>query len=459
MSFNLRALANGLHTDHPIPGLPFVDDSHIPVDDGEAVEAVGRNVGQGMWGRFDPERIAGGWRAFTTDPDRHGLSWAVRYHPTHGKTVLLVPSGHAADLHTEWHGGPLLFRAGGYWWDGTDWYRPGQIWDPVAEEFERRKAAGAVTVTAADLLAANTTFPDRATVVQVADFDKDAPAPENWLDHLALWAQLTTGDGHAFALEHCVVNVSSPELAGDQLIGVPDMATLGGIGASTLRAYISRNESSVPPPQAVVAGRAMWSRPVGQDWAESRRRSAEGVRAAMSASGEEGSLSVGAEAVRQRFTEDFFRALWENPGRRKQWVLRHRNEADVRDVADDLASTVALSLDRILPADLLRTTVRHAILDDLGQDLADRDGAEVKEYEIRLTPQVAKMLDWLIRHHPDTAKYTIGDTLRQIESRWEVPPRVAGEGLRASLEMDGELDEALLAEYLDRVLPTEASGS
>ena len=28
----------------------------------------------------------------------------------------------------------LLFRAGGYWWDGATWYRPGQVWDGAADE-------------------------------------------------------------------------------------------------------------------------------------------------------------------------------------------------------------------------------------------------------------------------------------------------------------------------------------
>ncbi|MFD6967436.1 hypothetical protein [Streptomyces sp. NPDC059949] len=459
MVFHLQPLANGLRTDHPVPGLPFVDDSHIPLDEGgEAIEAVGRNAGQGMWGRLDPERVAGGWRAFTTDPTRHGLSWAVRYHPDHGRTVLLVRSQDAADLHDEWHDGPLLFRAGGYWWDGTHWYRPGQVWDPVSEDWERRKAGAALAVTAADLLDGNA-VPARARVVEIAEFDAEAPGPENWSDHLALWAQLTRDSPHALPADKCVVNVSGPELSGDQLVGVPDMAALGGIGASTLRAYMSRNESSVPAPQAVISGRAMWSRSVGLDWADARRRSSEGVRAAMSAPGNGDGLSLGAESVRQRFTKDFFRTLWENPDRRKWWVLRHRNEKDIRDVADDLASSVALSLDRIVPVDALSMTVRYAILDDLGRALGDQDGATVNEYELRLTPQIAKMLDWFIRHHPDAAQRTIGDTLRQLEGRWNIPPRVAGEGLRGSLEMDSELDAKVLEEYLDRVLPTVQPGS
>ncbi|GAA3487855.1 hypothetical protein GCM10018987_19360 [Streptomyces cremeus] len=46
----------------------------------------------------------------------------------------------------------LLFRAGGYWRDGTAWYRPAQIWDPVAQRHERHRARAAATVTAADML-------------------------------------------------------------------------------------------------------------------------------------------------------------------------------------------------------------------------------------------------------------------------------------------------------------------
>jgi hypothetical protein len=46
----------------------------------------------------------------------------------------------ANELHAEWHGGPLLFRAGGYWWDGATWYRPGQIWDAADGDFVRTPA-------------------------------------------------------------------------------------------------------------------------------------------------------------------------------------------------------------------------------------------------------------------------------------------------------------------------------
>ncbi len=44
-------LANGIGTNHPVPDLPFVDDSHIPIDDPSEFEAVGRHPGTDTWGR------------------------------------------------------------------------------------------------------------------------------------------------------------------------------------------------------------------------------------------------------------------------------------------------------------------------------------------------------------------------------------------------------------------------
>ncbi|MGH3827772.1 MAG: hypothetical protein ACRDQX_11460, partial [Pseudonocardiaceae bacterium] len=49
-------------------------------------------------------------------------------------------------------GPALLFRSGGYWWDGTTWYRPSQVWDGASEEYVARPVPAATTVTATDLL-------------------------------------------------------------------------------------------------------------------------------------------------------------------------------------------------------------------------------------------------------------------------------------------------------------------
>ncbi|MGA5520061.1 hypothetical protein ACPCK2_28060 [Streptomyces pseudogriseolus] len=145
-----------------------------------------------------------------------------------------------------------------------------------------------------------------------------------------------------------MVDLTSPELAGDRLLGVPEMAALGGIKASTLRDYISRGENDVPLPQATVGGRAQWSRPVAEDWVQAGRRSSEGLRDVMSA-GDRHHLAPGAAQIRDRFSETFFSFLWKRPDIRKRWVLRQRNELSVREVADQLAFEVANSLKRITP--------------------------------------------------------------------------------------------------------------
>ena len=461
MVFRIHPLANGVRTDHPVPGLPFVDDSHLPIEDGgRALEAVGRNVGDGMWGRYDEastdDHDDAGWLAFTTDPLRHDLGWVVRYHPDHGRTVLLMRDGDTAEMHNHWWNDTLLFRAGGYWWDGQTWYRPGQVWDPVRERNERRKVQAAVTVSAADLLDGSTD-PDRAYVAKVASFKPDEPLPENWGDHLALWAQLHAQQQDGRTLSSCVVNLACPELAGDQLLGVPEMATLAEIAPSTLRAYISRKESNVPLPQATVGGRALWSRPVAADWVEARQRSSEGVMAAM-ASGDRDELSPGAAAVRERFANNFYHSLWERPDLRRRWALRHRNEQAVREIADELAWTVAVSMERIVPVHALSSTIRHAILDDFADDLdshSRRGRGSVKPWDLNLSLQVAKMLDWFIQQYPQAAQATIAEILQGAERRWNVPANVIGAALRDTMLRDGTLDKDTLNAYFDRVLPSE----
>ncbi|MDP5317386.1 hypothetical protein [Streptomyces poriferorum] len=461
MTVHHHPLANGLSTDHPVPGLPFVDDSHIPLDEGpEAIEAVGRNQGEGMWGRFDRNRRSGGWRAFTTDPLNHDLGWSVRYHPDHGRTVLLMRDDDTSTLHSFWDGDQLLFRAGGYWWNGTDWYRPGQVWDPVEQDYERRNARAAVTVSAADMLDRRAD-PAAAFIAMVTDLDPWASAQGNWQSHLALWAGQRGKRKDALPLERCVVDVTTPELSGAQLLGVPEMAELGGITASTLRAYISRSNSEVPQPQAVVGGRDQWARAVADDWVEARRRSRDGVRTTMSA-GDPDRLSKGASEVRDHFSADFQSLLWDRPDVRKRWILRARNENSVREVSDSLAWTVAVSLDRILPAHLLGPAVESAVLHDFTDAIALDAGVQArpkgrpqgKEWvHLYLTTPIAKMLDWFVRHHPESAHHYIGEITREAHTRWEVPAAETLHTLKQALSMDGKLSKEELETFFDLLTP------
>lgn len=143
--------------------------------------------------------------------------------------MLLLSDGDTSSLHTDWDGETLLFRVGGYWWNGITWYRPGQVWDPIAHDYELRKARAAVTVSAADMLDGRA-HPALACIGKVAAFERDAPRPDNWLDHLALWAQHRQDWEGALPLERCVVEVSNRELTAAQLIGASEMAELGGNG-------------------------------------------------------------------------------------------------------------------------------------------------------------------------------------------------------------------------------------
>ncbi|MFE5666038.1 helix-turn-helix transcriptional regulator [Streptomyces niveus] len=448
-------LANGLRTDHPVPGLPFVDDSHLPLDEGpEAIEAVGRHEASGVWGRFDRNRADDGWRAFTTDPKQNSLGWSVRYRPGHGRTVLLMRDGDTSLLHSQWTGDELLFRAGGYWWNGETWYRPGQVWEPIAQDYDRRKARMAVTVTASDMLDGRAD-PTRAYVGKVLTFDPDETGPDNWLDHLALWAERRQEQENALELERCVVDLSSPELTGAQLIGAPEMAELGGISASTLRAYISRGNSEVPRPQAVVGGRDQWARAVADDWVEARQRSYEGVGAAMSA-GDRDSLSPGAAEVRDRFAADFQHTLFDRPDVRKRWVLRQRNKESVAEIAGELSWSVAASLDRIIPTEALGAVVQRAVMADLG-DYAEEAKEKGSWNLLNMTLPVGKMLVWFIRYFPGAAYATIGEIQRQANAEWGVPATDTLRVLRRDLSLDGKLTDEQRETYFALLEPHKAT--
>ncbi|MHA6757303.1 hypothetical protein [Streptacidiphilus sp. PAMC 29251] len=402
----IQPLANGLHTDHPIPGLPFVDDSHIPIHDAAAVESIGRNKTEGMWGREDPGPAGqGDWLAFTTDPRNHDLAWCVRHHPVHGTTVILVRDGDASPMHADWQNSTLLYRQGGYWWDGQQWYRPKQVWDPASGDYAARPVKGAVTVSAADLLD-DSADPRGGSITAITDFDIDTRPPDRWTDHLALWADKRQQRGEQLPLEKCVVRLSAPELGADQLLGLAELAEAAGIAAPTLRSYISRNQGDVPAPQAVISGRSAWARTVAADWAELRARSDENVNAVLAATDPD-QLPVGQARIRDAFAKIFHSALWGHPQWRKRWALRFRTEESVREICQDLAYGVAVNVDQVLPLGDLSTTLRHALLDELayGQDLHN----QIERHSKNPTPAhfygigspVARMLAWLVKTDPD----------------------------------------------------------
>jgi hypothetical protein len=460
--YTARPVANGLRTDHPIPDLPFVDDHHLPLDDPEAIEAIGRGKADDMHGRED-RCDDGGWLAITTDPMRHDLAWVVRWHPDHGYSVVLYRDDDAFGLHTVMMfeaPSALLFRSGGYWWDGATWYRPAQVWDGAAEQYYRRPVPAAVTVTADALLQGGD--PARGRLLTVTEVDVDAAPPERWRDDLAMWATSYRDGGGAGG----VVTFTAPELTGDQLVGVPEMAQIAGIGASTLRAYVSRGEGDVPLPQATINGRNMWARPVAEEWAEQRRRSGDGLIEAVAADRDHSNLPLGVADVWARYTRTFFGHLW-SPSWRKRWSLRWRTEASVRDVAETLSWEVAAGMTKLIPVHNLASTIRQALLCELdrGKRLhhavhREPDDPYRDKYQyFGMSTAVTKTLDWLIRHDPATAGLTIEQTIGDAEREFEIPRSVSEQSIRKALAVDGTLDEQTLQDFLERVLAPEADSS
>lgn len=457
--YSYQALANGLRTDHPIPDLPFVDDSHIPVEDAAAVEAVGRRRGTDMWGREDPVH-EGGWIAFTTDPGQRDLAWVVRWHPAHGRSVILYRDDEAASVYTVFLDSPLLFRAGGYWWDGTTWYRPGQIWDAASEDFYRRPVPAAATVTAADMLGAADGDPARGRVLDIASLD-DGPYEGHWPDDLARWAQNRDPE----TLARSVITLTAPELAADQLIGTAELAEISGLAASTLRAYAARAEADVPQPQAVIGGRNMWSRPVAEEWAEARSRSPEGLLRAVSASGD---TPPGVEEAAAGMARSFHALLWGYRPFRSRWALRWRSKAAVGEVADELGAEAARYMVRsLVPTGALSATIYHAVLDELAYGLrlenATRDHGALHEAGpddapgadavfFGINSAVAQMLDWLIRHNPRSAGLVIGEIIGEAGRRLGIPRAVTEYSLALALNLDGKLNAQAREEFLRRVM-------
>ncbi len=200
----------------------------------------------------------------------------------------------------------------------------------------------------------------------------------------------------------------------------------------------------------------MWARPVAQEWAEARRRSPEGIRTAVATDQDATSLPEGVAQVWQRFTRRFFSRLWENPAQRKRWALRWRNEAAARDLAQNLSWEIAASLDSLIPLDDLARTLRHAVLDEFATDQQLAHDPDPAAVFYTITPPVARMLDWLIRHSPDRAGHTIGEIIGEAQRRLNIPHEASEDSIRSAL-VDSKLEPSVRDEFLDRVFTPAAA--
>jgi hypothetical protein len=444
-----QPVANGIRTDHPIPNLPFVDDSHVPIEDPEAIEALGRHPGTTMWGRSDVNQQTGEWSAFTTDPKNHAYSWLVRYHPEHGRSVELYHDRDVAGMQSEWYRDrPLLARLGGYWWDGTNWYRPRRVLSWAAEGYMRRPVRQPTTITAADLLD-DSCDPTRGQLRKVTLIEADATVTnQQWRHDLALWARHRQNRPDAQPAERCVVTLNAPELAEGSLLGAEEFAAEAGIAASTLRAYIARDEADIPVPQTSDGGRKRWSRPVVQDWLEQRRR--DNPETAL-ASDPDDQFAPGLRELWTRLTKAAMRDLWERPAIRKRWSRVYRNEQAVREMALEVGWSAALHLESVVPFGAVGQALTDAILREM-----QRWSKDFPDDSIGLSIKTGELLGWFIHHKPSYATSLFGTIVREA-GYMDIPAAVTKESLLNALRFDGGFEdrEEQLTEFFALAFPPE----
>jgi hypothetical protein len=170
-------------------------------------------------------------------------------------------------------------------------------------------------------------------------------------------------------------------------------------------------------------------------------------------------MSPGIAELWRRLSRVFHAALWERPNLRRRWALRWRTETTVREVAEEMGWLAAGDLDQIIPIRDLAVTVRRAVLDEFAEGV---DTAKVLEKDAReqpmfgISPQVARMLDWLIRHLPATADAVIGEITGETERRFGISRDVVKGSLGTALALDGSLGDKAYESYLDRLFPKES---
>lgn len=437
-----RPVANGLRTDHPVPGLPFINDERLPLDNPDAIERTGRGQGEGLWGRTDRLR-EGGWVAFTTEPKNRAYAWAVHFHPDHGRTVVLVTDGSWSGLHHDWVYGRIgfLYRHGGYWWDGTTWHRPGMVLDGAYERYDARPVRDALTVTAADLLF-HRADPGNATVATIAGFTAPKTTLPDWRDHLALWAQRRRRVPDARPLDRCVVDLKAPELEPGLLVDRAGLAKIANIAEDDLPDP-EYEQHKMPEPQARGANGPLWSQPVARDWAEEHRRT-HGPGVLLSATTSFGTPQPrGLVADHNRLTK-----------------IIHADGEQTEEAAKTLAWWPAASLtvgtESLVPMGALRTTLIEAVLSHLAEDVEEeRSGIGLGT----LRHDVVEVFDWYVQRKPDHTAGLLSEICLDARMRLDLDPKIVGRFIRRSLHLDSALGKETIDALLEMALPPSAKSS
>lgn len=279
-----KPLANGISTDHPIPGLPFVDDTHLPLDNLKAIEAIGRKHNTGTWGRYDKRAATDGsgymkW-AYTDILDTN-YSWVVTTHPAYGRTVLLVDKKDAVNTYTHFRDNliPGIARAGGYFTcdGGETWFRPYLV-NSLTHEGKWPPAPGAKALTA-DQFAPSAPPTAPAGLLDVADLPRvpktvvatTPTAIRGWANtHLPLWLAHRATSTEALPLNQCILGLTAPELEEENLVDTRYFAQALDITAASFTTRVSRE--TAPTPQIFGTGKGgknLWSRPVADHYIKS----------------------------------------------------------------------------------------------------------------------------------------------------------------------------------------------
>lgn len=276
-------IANGIRTDHPVPGLPFVDDSLLDLTNPSAIEAIGRRTNHDMWGRTDLYRmVPDAWRAFTTDPTNTDYAWVVIHHPDNGNSVLLFHDDDAVAAYSYRdfdNGGtiPLIVRAGGYWSDGEEWRRPTSMIDPVTNERTWDEPRTAVASTARDAMDLFLRGPGGdGRMYTLDDIVQERASKEDfstWVDQ-SFPAWVHRRPEHALPLDRCVIGIEARELHSMEVLDNSQAAARAGVETSTWRAYVSRG--TAPEPNLLTGSparaKAHWAVPVVDAWIARRDR-------------------------------------------------------------------------------------------------------------------------------------------------------------------------------------------
>lgn len=267
-----KPVANGTRTNHPHPGIPTVDDSALPLHDRHAIEAIGRNTKQGLWGRTDTlhytdpinpdgQKIEG-WKAFTTIPEHPEYAWLVFYHPHLGYTVELHDDEtvtNAYDNELVYHEG-YIFRNGGYFYDGEKWNRPYLRTSHTKGTQYTEPVPGAHTITALNLNPITDTSPV-FTVAQIAAGTPTKVTESNWVNTgFVAWKNAQRKNpSTAIPAVMSIIGFTSPETDPENMLKSEELAAELEITAATLRTQLHRNQ--LPAPQ-IQGKKNMWSRPV-----------------------------------------------------------------------------------------------------------------------------------------------------------------------------------------------------